>query len=189
MDDDEASPNGALYRFDGRRLHRCDDDYVITNGPATSPDGRTLYHIDTLKRVIYAFDLAADGSLSKRRVFARLAETDGYPDGPVVDATGCIWVGLFGGWGVNRYSPHGRAAEQAFVAGRKLHQGRCSAATICKRCTSRARGKVSLPSSARSSRLQADCSPREWIRRVCRQTWSLTSAERRWPRSSGAPAG
>jgi sugar lactone lactonase YvrE len=107
MDDDEASPSGALYCLDGRRLHRCDDDYVITNGPATSPDGRTLYHIDTLKRVIYAFALAADGALSKRRVFARLTETDGYPDGPVVDATGCIWVGLFGGWGVNRYSPAG----------------------------------------------------------------------------------
>jgi D-xylonolactonase len=107
MDDDEAKPNGALYRFDATGLHRCDDDYVITNGPATSPDGRTLYHIDTLKREIYAFDLAADGSLSKRRVFARVAETDGHPDGPVVDATGCVWVGLFGGWGVNRYSPSG----------------------------------------------------------------------------------
>jgi sugar lactone lactonase YvrE len=107
MDDDEASPNGALYRFDGRRLHRCDDDYVITNGPATSPDGRTLYHVDTLQRLIYAFALAADGSLSERRVFVRLGDTDGYPDGPVVDATGCIWVGLFGGWGVNRYSPAG----------------------------------------------------------------------------------
>jgi D-xylonolactonase len=107
MDDDEVSPTGALYRYDATGLHRCDDDYVITNGPATSPDGRTLYHIDTLQRVIYAFDLAADGSLSKRRVFARVAETDGYPDGPVVDATGCVWVGLYGGWGVNRYAPSG----------------------------------------------------------------------------------
>ena len=107
MDNDETNPTGALYRFDATGLHRCDDDYVITNGPATSPDGRTLYHIDTLKREIYAFDLAADGSLSKRRIFARVAETDGHPDGPVVDATGCVWVGLFGGWGVNRYSPSG----------------------------------------------------------------------------------
>ena len=107
MDNDETDPTGALYRFDATGLHRCDDDYVITNGPATSPDGRTLYHIDTLKREIYAFDLAADGSLSKRRIFARVAETDGHPDGPVVDATGCVWVGLFGGWGVNRYSPSG----------------------------------------------------------------------------------
>jgi D-xylonolactonase len=107
MDNDEASPTGSLYRFDATGLHRCDDDYVITNGPATSPDGRTLYHIDTLKREIYAFDLAADGSLSKRRIFARVPEADGHPDGPVVDASGCVWVGLFGGWGVNRYSPSG----------------------------------------------------------------------------------
>jgi sugar lactone lactonase YvrE len=107
MDDDEVSPTGALYRYDATGLHRCDDDFVITNGPAPSHDGRTLYHSDTLKRVIYAFDLAADGSLSKRRVFARVAEGEGYPDGPTVDATGCVWVGLYGGWGVNRYSPSG----------------------------------------------------------------------------------
>jgi sugar lactone lactonase YvrE len=107
MDNDEVSPTGALYRFDSTGLHRCDDGYVITNGPATSPDGRTLYHVDTLKRVIYAFDLAPDGSLSGRRVFARVADTDGYPDGPVVDREGCVWIGLYGGWGVNRYSPNG----------------------------------------------------------------------------------
>jgi sugar lactone lactonase YvrE len=107
MDDDEVNPTGALYRFDARGLHRCDDGYVITNGPATSPDGKTLYHIDTLKRVIYSFDLYAGGSLSARRIFARIAEADGYPDGPAVDAEGCVWVGLYGGWGVNRYSPQG----------------------------------------------------------------------------------
>ena len=107
MDDEEADPTGALYRFDTRGLARCDDGYVITNGPATSPDGRTLYHIDTLQRVIYGFDLASDGSLSARRIFARVREGDGYPDGPAVDTTGCVWVGLYGGWGVNRYSPSG----------------------------------------------------------------------------------
>lgn len=107
MDNEEVNPTGALYRFDASGLKRCDDGYVITNGPATSPDGRTLYHVDTLKRLIYAFDLDKDGSLSDRRVFARIADTDGYPDGPTVDSAGCVWVGLFGGWGVNRYSPKG----------------------------------------------------------------------------------
>ncbi len=34
--------------------------------------------------------------------------TRGHPDGPVVDAEGHVWVGLYGGWGVARYAPDGR---------------------------------------------------------------------------------
>ena len=108
MDDDEQSPTGSLYRFDSRGLKCCDENYVVTNGPATSPDGRTLYHVDTLERLIYAFDLSPDGELSKRRIFARIEKEGAYPDGPVVDSEGCVWIGLYGGWGVNRYSPTGK---------------------------------------------------------------------------------
>ena len=122
MDDDEASPTGALYRFDARGLQRCDDGYVITNGPATSPDGQTLYHIDTLERVIYAFDLAADGSLSARRVFARVAESDGYPDGPAVDADRMRVGRSVRRLGREPLFAAGEAAEQTVVAGGELHQ-------------------------------------------------------------------
>jgi xylono-1,5-lactonase len=111
MDDDEAAPTGALYRFDTGGLKRCDTDYVITNGQATSPDGRTLYHVDTLKKEIYAFDLAADGAIANRRSFARIEREGGYPDGTAVDSSGCLWVGLFGGWGVQRFSPGGDLLE------------------------------------------------------------------------------
>jgi xylono-1,5-lactonase len=107
MDDDEKLPTGSLYRFDARGLERCDENYVITNGPATSPDARTLYHVDTLERLIYAFDLSRNGELSNKRIHARVVKEGAYPDGPVVDASGCLWVGLYGGWGVNRYSPAG----------------------------------------------------------------------------------
>jgi len=105
MDNDEKEATGSLYRFDRRGLKSCDQGYVITNGPAASPDGRTLYHIDTLKRLIYAFDLNSVGQISQRRVFAQIDTPGAYPDGPIVDASGYLWVGLFGGWGVRRYSP------------------------------------------------------------------------------------
>ena len=106
MDDGEAEPTGALWRLDAEGpATRCDDGYVVTNGPAFSPDGATLYHCDSVARRIYAFDLAADGSLGPRRLFAELER--GYPDGPVVDAEGCLWVALWGGWGLNRYAPTG----------------------------------------------------------------------------------
>jgi len=110
MDNDESQPTGSLYRFDERGLQRCDESYVITNGPTTSPDGRTLYHVDTLERIIYAFDLH-DGDLSNRRVFTRIEKPDAYPDGPAIDADGCVWIGLFGGWGVQRFSPHGELLQ------------------------------------------------------------------------------
>ena len=130
MDDAEEQPTGKLYRYDERGLKVMDEDYVITNGPVVSPDGKTLYHNDTLKKVIYAFDLDASGHLSNKRVFATLgqpttadvasppclaheletqkAHGEGYMDGPVVDSAGNVWNALFFGWGVNCYAPDGR---------------------------------------------------------------------------------
>jgi xylono-1,5-lactonase len=108
MDDDEKDATGALYqRLPGGSRVR-DDKYVITNGPTASLDGRTLYHVDTLEKILYAFDKAPDGTLTSRRVFARIGEGDGHPDGPITDSQGCIWNSLFGGSGINRYSPDGK---------------------------------------------------------------------------------
>lgn len=111
MDDTETMPSGSLYRLDRGSLTPMDSGYVITNGPAFSPDGRILYHTDTLARRIYAFDLARDGALANRRLFVEIEEGAGYPDGPVVDEEGCLWTGLFGGWGVRRYSAQGQLLE------------------------------------------------------------------------------
>jgi len=110
MHDLETRPTGSLYRLEANGSSRVQDSgYVITNGPAFSPDGRTLYHTDTLERLIYAFDIGPDGALGDRRVFARVEA--GYPDGPAVDAEGCVWTGLFGGWGLDRYAPDGSLIE------------------------------------------------------------------------------
>src|SRR5439155_17098095 len=102
MDDSEGEKTGALYRFDGKHVVRMDDGYIITNGPAVSPDGRTLYHTDTLDKQVYAFDLSADGALSNKRTFVEIAD-GGYPDGMAVDAEGHLWVCTFGGWRIDRF--------------------------------------------------------------------------------------
>jgi sugar lactone lactonase YvrE len=107
MDDDGRAPTGSLYRFDGAGLQRMDTGYVITNGPAMSPDGRTLYHVDTLGRRVFAFDVDSAGALANKRTFTLVEETGVYPDGPVVDAAGNVWIAMFGGWGVRCYSPAG----------------------------------------------------------------------------------
>ena len=108
MDNDERDAAGILYRFSDNRLERMDDGYVITNGPAMSPDGRVLYHVDTLQRCVYAFDVDPRGALSGKRIFVKVEEPDVYPDGPTVDSLGNIWLAMFGGWGVRCYSPSGQ---------------------------------------------------------------------------------
>jgi sugar lactone lactonase YvrE len=107
MHDGEEHPTGKLYRFDGAAIVSADDGYIITNGPATSPDGGTLYHTDTLDKRVYAFDVGADGKLSNKRTFTTI-EDGGYPDGMAVDAEGCVWVATFGGWRIDRFDAEGR---------------------------------------------------------------------------------
>lgn len=112
MDDTEEEPSGALYQLGPEGCIRRDPGYVVTNGPAESPDGRTLYHTDTLAGIIYAFDRARNGQLSNKRVFVRIPAGGGYPDGPIVDVEGCVWTGVFGGWALQRYSPAGKLLDE-----------------------------------------------------------------------------
>lgn len=105
----EEKPLGALYRIDSDgSIHVTDRGFIVSNGPAFSPDGRLLYFADTFARTIYVYDLNPDtGSLANRRVFARLAPGHGYPDGLTVDAEGFIWSAHWDGWRVTRYAPDG----------------------------------------------------------------------------------
>jgi sugar lactone lactonase YvrE len=108
MDDNEREASGALYRLDpDLDWHRVDRGYTVTNGPAISPDQRTLYHTDTFEGTIYAFDLDGNGKLSNKRSFVTIPEGDGYPDGMTCDAEGGLWVAHWGGWRVTRFTPGG----------------------------------------------------------------------------------
>lgn len=110
MDDACRAPTGALWRLspDGA-VQRMDDGYVITNGPAWSPDGRILYHNDTTRRVVLRFDCDPDaGTIADRSVFVRLEDDEGFPDGMTVDAEGCLWLAHWGGARVTRFTPQGR---------------------------------------------------------------------------------
>ena len=108
MDDEEQRASGALYRLDpDLAWERIDEEYKVTNGPAFSPDGRVLYHNDSARQLIYAFDLDAAGRVGERRILARFGEGDGYPDGMTVDAEGCLWVAFWDGWCLRRLSPAG----------------------------------------------------------------------------------
>ncbi|AFU99495.1 SMP-30/gluconolactonase/LRE family protein [Simiduia agarivorans] len=109
MDDGEREATGKLYCLDADGgLRIMDEPYCISNGPTFSPDGKTLYHTSTTERTIYQFDVAGDGRLSHKRVFYRVPEGEGYPDGMTCDAEGCIWLCHFFGWQLSRLSPGGK---------------------------------------------------------------------------------
>lgn len=113
MDDSEKEAAGALYRVDpDLRWTRVDDGYRVTNGPAFDPSGRRMYESDSARKLIYAFELSADGTLSGKHEFARFADNDGSPDGMTVDNGGCLWVAFWDGWCIRQLSPGGEIARK-----------------------------------------------------------------------------
>lgn len=107
MDDEEQQSTGALYCIDERGLHYMGGEAVVTNGPAISADGTTLYHVDSGNRTIWRYTIGEGPSLTHGEVFIQLAPDDGYPDGVVLDSEGCLWVALWDGWAVRRYGVDG----------------------------------------------------------------------------------
>lgn len=71
------------------------DGLKFPNGTVITPDGGTLIVAESMGRCLTAFDRAADGTLSNRRVWAALG--DRIPDGMCLDAEGCIWFANAGG--------------------------------------------------------------------------------------------
>jgi sugar lactone lactonase YvrE len=84
-------PTAKLARVDpDGRVHGAADDLHFPNGCVLTPDGRTLIVAETLAMCLTAFDVAPDGALSGRRIWARLGMRA--PDGICLDADGHVWV-------------------------------------------------------------------------------------------------
>jgi sugar lactone lactonase YvrE len=62
---------------------------AFPNGMAVTPDGSALIVADSYGKELTGFDIAEDGTLSNRRIWADLG--DGVPDGICLDADGAAW--------------------------------------------------------------------------------------------------
>ena len=99
----------ALVTPDGS-ARRVAEEIAFPNGMVVTPDNSTLIVAESFARRLTAFDIAADGSLSNRRVWA-----DGVgPDGICMDTDGAIWngVGEFGDNLVGRVRDGGEVLDQ-----------------------------------------------------------------------------
>lgn len=100
----------SLYRLDPHtgRTMRILSGVSVSNGLGWSPDGATMYFIDSPTRRIDAFDYdVATGNATRRRALAVMPEGAGLPDGCCVDHDGGVWVAMFGGGCVLRFTPDG----------------------------------------------------------------------------------
>ncbi|MGW0764530.1 SMP-30/gluconolactonase/LRE family protein [Streptomyces sp. NPDC002676] len=104
---DEAPGGGTLTRLTGDgTAHTVLPDATVSNGTGWSPDGRLMYYADSPTRRVDVFDHDAEG-IRNRRTLAEIEEGAGFPDGLTVDAEGCVWVALWDGGAVRRYTPDG----------------------------------------------------------------------------------
>lgn len=108
MDCEIRKPTGSLYRLaPAFSVSRQDSGYLVTNGPAFSPQNDCMYHSDTGIGIIYRFDLSAQGQISNRQEFVTFPKDWGYPDGMTVDVDGGLWVAHWGGGRVSRFTADG----------------------------------------------------------------------------------
>lgn len=108
----QRTTNLALVRPDGA-VEIASDDMMFPNGTVLTPDGRTLIVGETFRAQLTAFDVADDGRLSNRRVWARLEAA--VPDGICLDAEGAIWVASPVSHGVLRVREGGEVAQRIEV--------------------------------------------------------------------------
>ncbi len=111
--------DGSLYGLDrDGSATKLVDGLGMPNGLAFTPDDRGLYVADTTAERVLMYDYdGATGALANERTFVDLSADEGRPDGITVDAEGCLWVAMSGGWSIVRYDASGTELQRiAFPA-------------------------------------------------------------------------
>jgi gluconolactonase len=97
-----------VYSRADKRMTRLIDDMIQPNGIIGTPDGKRLYVSDIRARKTFAYDIAADGSLSNKTLFAEMGS-----DGMTIDSEGNVY--LTSGPAVQVFSPGGQQVENIRV--------------------------------------------------------------------------
>lgn len=102
----DPSETAALYLLQGDRLEKIEGGYTNANGKAWSADAGIMFHADTGRKTIWAYDYISNkGVMKNKRVFT--TTTEGSPDGLEADSNGDLYAAIFGGSRVDVFSPSG----------------------------------------------------------------------------------
>jgi D-xylonolactonase len=113
----EAEARGALWcvMANGESF-LGDAGFAVSNGPAFSLDGKTMYFNDSSGYTTFAYDISADDPHPRnRRVFLTFTPEEGMPDGLTVDAEDCLWIAHWGGACITRVTPAGERRRRVEI--------------------------------------------------------------------------
>ncbi len=122
MDDGESAATGRFYVFDRGEVRPAGPAGIaITNGPAVSASGDRIYFTDTRAKKTYVADLSENG-VGEARLFVDTGAVlrHAFPDGPVVDAEDHVWMGMYLGSCVARFSPDGTLVAAVPIPARDI---------------------------------------------------------------------
>ncbi len=117
LNEEEGPASDVLYRVGpDLSVHEMVQGIGLSNGLAWSPDDQTMYRVDSAIGTVFRSDfLARSATLSHEEPLIVINATLGEPDGITVDADGYIWVALWDGWALRRYSPTGELDYEVSV--------------------------------------------------------------------------
>ncbi len=113
--DRSGAKAGGLYCVDADgKYKKVRDGVALSNGMDWSPDGSRCYYVDSLTHCIQTLHLGPDGLPVHTEILVGIEQL---PDGLTVDAEGGIWVALWDGGAVHRYTPDGHLDQVVSVPG------------------------------------------------------------------------
>lgn len=114
--DDGTGPE-RLVQVDVERVRVLDDDLLLSNGLCWSPDGGTLYSVDTLATTVWArsYDVATGATGPRRAHLTSRELVGGMPDGMCADADGMLWIAFWGAGEVRRFDASGAVVDTVSV--------------------------------------------------------------------------
>ncbi len=116
-DASEDYPLGKLFCVQSNgSVQILDEGFHLANGLGFSPDAKTLYFTDSVTRTIYVYSYdAVNGRAHGRRIFVKVDDNSGLPDGLTVDAEGFVWSAEWYGSCISRYDPDGKLERRIQV--------------------------------------------------------------------------
>lgn len=112
MDDKEEKTCGSLYFYEKNNIRKIESNLGISNGLGWNKSNTKFYLTDSPKREIYEYDYDINtGYISNKKIFAKIKEEDGFPDGLTLDDDDNIYSCHWDGFKITKYSPTGKILE------------------------------------------------------------------------------